>query len=67
MRILIALLLVTTPLRAGVVYDFTTTIDTPRLAMRQSGHMSVEGRSYRADFTGRGGRDIDVVHLTRRR
>jgi hypothetical protein len=55
------LLIVTAPLRAGVVYDFTTTIETPRSAMRQSGHMSVEGQNYRADFSGRGGRDIDVV------
>lgn len=55
------MLIIAAPLRAGVVYDFTTTIETPRFAMRQSGHMSVEGQNYRADFTGRGARDIDVV------
>ena len=61
MRFLLGVLIVAAPLRAGVVYDFTTTIETPHVAMHQSGHMSVEGQNYRADFTGRGGRDIDVV------
>ncbi|MGZ8809632.1 MAG: hypothetical protein ACXW29_00715 [Thermoanaerobaculia bacterium] len=49
------------PLRAGVVYDFVTTIETPRFSSRQTGRVAVEGQSYRADLDGRGSRDIDVV------
>lgn len=63
MRSLLALLAValTLPLRAGVVYDFVTTMETPRFKTKQTGRIFVEGQNYRADLNGRGGRDIDVV------
>ena len=60
-RFLLTMLLIAAPLRAGVVYDFVTTIETPRFSSRQTGRVAVEGQSYRADFDGRGSRDIDVV------
>jgi hypothetical protein len=61
MRLLVACLVVAAPLRAGVVYDFHTTIETPRYAMKQSGRMWFEGQRYRAEFARAGGREIDVV------
>jgi hypothetical protein len=60
-RFLLTMLLIAAPLRGGVVYDFVTTIETPRFSSRQTGRIAVEGRSYRADFDGRGSRDIDMV------
>lgn len=60
-RFLLTMLLIAAPLRAGVVYDFVTTIETPRFSSHQTGRIAVEGQSYRADFDGRGSRDIDVV------
>jgi hypothetical protein len=56
-----AVLFIAAPLHAGVTYDFVTTVDTPRGSYRQSGRISAQGQSYRADLSGRGGRDIDVV------
>src|SRR4051812_46889936 len=38
MRLLVAVLLISAPLHAGVVYDFVTTMETPRYSMQQSGH-----------------------------
>lgn len=45
---------VSMPLHAGVVYDFTTTIDAPRTSETVNGHVSVEGDSYRAEIRRRG-------------
>jgi hypothetical protein len=56
-----AVFLIAAPLHAGVVYDFVTTVETPRGSYRQSGRIAAQGESYRADLDGRGGRDIDVV------
>jgi hypothetical protein len=60
-RLLLTVLLIAAPLRAGVVYDYVTTIEGPRSSSRQTGRVAVDGQSYRADFNGRGQRDIDVV------
>lgn len=58
----IAALLVAAPLHAGVVYDFVTTVETPRGTTRVSGHMEVEGTSYRADLDGGNGVDVVISH-----
>jgi hypothetical protein len=60
MRWLAVVLLVALPSRAGVVYDFVTTIETPRSTARHSRRISSEGQSYRADFKRNGG-SIDSV------
>ena len=54
-------LLVAAPLQAGVVYDFATTVETPRGTIHVTGHMTADGERYRADFDRRGGADVDVV------
>src|SRR5712691_5565637 len=61
MRFALVALIVATPLRAGFLYDFVTTVQTPRYSVRQSGRVAVQGQSYRADLDRRGIRDIDVV------
>ena len=63
MRSLLAVLAVAITLRlhAGVVYDFVTTVESPRSRTKQTGRIFIDGQSYRADLNGRGGRDIDVV------
>lgn len=40
---------IVTPSFAGVVYDFTTTLDTPRASQKASGTVLVQGDCYRAE------------------
>jgi len=46
---LIAVLGAAAPSFAGVVYDFTTTLDTPRASVKASGTVSAQGDCYRAE------------------
>jgi hypothetical protein len=54
------LLLVAVPASAGVVYDFTTTIETSRLSESVTGRVWTEGEAYRAELH-RGGKTHIVI------
>ena len=60
MRLLIAVLLIAAPLRAGVVYDFATTVETMWSRSSQSGHMTVAGEKYRAEVGTPGKRTVVI-------
>ncbi len=61
MRVLLAVLVIAAPLRAGVIYDFVTTVEMPHSSISLSGSISVEGQMYRAQFAGPALRGINLV------
>lgn len=61
MRALLVLLLAALPLRAGVVYEFTTTIEQPRASETVSGRVWIDGERYRADVVRADGKRHSVI------
>lgn len=59
--LLLAALLLPAAARAGIVYDFLTTIDAERTHTRVTGRVWVDGNSYRAELAPDPARKIDVV------
>lgn len=53
--------LVLAALLAGLVYDFVTTVETPRTTSRMNGRVWIDGNSFRAELAPNPSRDIDVV------
>lgn len=62
--LLLAALSLASPARAGVVYDFLTTVEAPRSSTRITGRVWMDGTSFRAELSPDPARSIDVVIST---
>ncbi|HEY3055599.1 MAG TPA: hypothetical protein VGK31_06675 [Thermoanaerobaculia bacterium] len=50
MRLVLSALIVAAPLHAGLLYDFVTTIESPRYSVQQTGRVTVRGMIVRHEL-----------------
>lgn len=50
MRLVLSALIVAAPLHAGLLYDFVTTIESPRYSVQQTGRLAVRGMIVRHEL-----------------